>query len=511
MISRWNYLCLGLLLVLLPSLLRAEDLPKKNPPPEPTALKDAIKQVNDTFKDDLAAAKTPPLRAAVAKKMIAAAAEKKDLLDQFALCTRAREIASEAGDYDTVLTAIDTLDKTFDLDALKMKADLAIPTAKGARTIDSRESFVNQLDGVITSAVAADRYDLGRSLSDTALLVARSTNNANLVRQVMTQMQQVRDTEKAYDEIKRSLQVLVANPADPEANLKVGKFRCFIKGEWEKGLPLLAQGNDPLLHNLAKQEIDGPKDAETQVKLGDGWWDAGEQETGTAKLPFQQRADKWYRAAVPNLTGPARARVEARLKTLAGILYGKVVDLIKLIDTKRDAVVGNWDIRNGTLVSDGKGWTRLEILYQPPAEYDYVVVFTRTGGNDAIMQTCWALGHQFNLGIGAWSNTLYGIETVGGKRIEGNPTTRQSKAWLVNGQRYTSIVKVRKDRVQAYLDGKLLVDLKTDFKDLSLVGDWKLHRTDTIGIVACSSSTVFHSVQIIEITGKGKLLKPSAP
>ena len=36
----------------------------------------------------------------------------------------------------------------------------------------------------------------------------------------------------------------------PPANLTVGKYYCFQKGDWEKGLPMLALGQDETLKAL---------------------------------------------------------------------------------------------------------------------------------------------------------------------------------------------------------------------------------------------------------------------
>ncbi|MBI3877243.1 MAG: hypothetical protein HY300_15015, partial [Verrucomicrobia bacterium] len=44
---------------------------------------------------------------------------------------------------------------------------------------------------------------------------------------------------------------LAITPDDPGANLAVGQFLCFVKGDWESGLPLLAKSDDNVLKTLA--------------------------------------------------------------------------------------------------------------------------------------------------------------------------------------------------------------------------------------------------------------------
>ncbi len=186
----------------------------------------------------------------------------------------------------------------------------------------------------------------------------------------------------------------------------------------------------------------------------------------------------------------------------------KVIDLLKMVDVAKNSLAGKWEFRNGALIStpDGHGRDRIEILYHPPAEYDYRVVFTRTSGNDCVATLCWAMEHQFSCDLGAWSNTISGISLVGGRLPDVNATGRHSKGWLENGQRYTSIVKVRKDGIQVFLDGKLITEWKTDYADMGLYEAYKLNHSNTIGL-ACNAPTVFYSAEIIEITGKGEPLK----
>ena len=48
---------------------------------------------------------------------------------------------------------------------------------------------------------------------------------------------------------------LVANPDDATANLALGKYACFTKGQWEQGFAHLAKGNDSTLAELANKSL----------------------------------------------------------------------------------------------------------------------------------------------------------------------------------------------------------------------------------------------------------------
>ena len=102
-------------------------------------------------------------------------------------------------------------------------------------------------------------------------------------------------------------------PTDPEANSAVGRFLCFVKGDWESGIPMLAIGNEETLKNLAERELSMPISAGEQVALGDAWWTIGESLNGLSKRNIVMRAQHWYLTALPKLSGLSAARVRKRI------------------------------------------------------------------------------------------------------------------------------------------------------------------------------------------------------
>ena len=230
------------------------------------------------------------------------------------LFSKARDVAVQAGDIDAAFAAINEIDKSYLADDLRMRADAAIGLTKSIRYIAQRTPFAAELSRMIAKALAADRYDIARSMGELALNSARSTEDPDLQRAAAAQLREVNEAEAAYAGIKRSLAVLADKPTDPVANLAVGRFRCFRKGDWTGGLPLLALGGDANLKDLAAMELAGAKDAPTQVALGDGWWAVAEKESASGKQQIQQHAARWYRAAAPTLTGLTKVMVEKRLR-----------------------------------------------------------------------------------------------------------------------------------------------------------------------------------------------------
>ena len=214
----------------------------------------------------------------------------------------------------------------------------------------------------------------------------------------------------------------------------------------------------------------------------------------------------WYQRAFSQLSGLAKARVEKRLKDVeaqAGHSL-EVVNLLSLVNVRRDAEYGEWKMDRGALVCNKEYYCRIQLPYQPPEEYDFRIVFTCRDGEDSVTQICAAGTRQFCWVMGGWGRKYCWFDRVGGRGSE-NPTGKQADKWLNSGQEYTSVVKVRKNGVEAYLNGKLITEWKTDYSDMTLVG-WTLKRNDVLGLGTWLGATTFRTIEVTEVTGEGNTL-----
>jgi hypothetical protein len=179
-----------------------------------------------------------------------------------------------------------------------------------------------------------------------------------------------------------------------------------------------------------------------------------------------------------------------------------VIDLLPLIDPQKHAIRGTWKLENGALVSDATQAAVIEIPYLPPDEYDFRIVFTRQSGNEGGI--CQFLSHaecRFTWLMAGWGSKVFGFEQIGGKAADANPTTFRPNSGLENGRQYTALVEVRKDRVAAFLDGRLISQWKTDYKDVSRDCTWTASRGMLLGLGSWQSPTVFHRVELRLVNG----------
>ncbi len=185
-------------------------------------------------------------------------------------------------------------------------------------------------------------------------------------------------------------------------------------------------------------------------------------------------------------------------------------DLIRLAEPAKAAVQGDWTKTADGIVTKAAAGSRLVLPARPAGEYDFRVTFTRRTGVHSIALFFVARGKQASFEVDAWGEHLAGIQWIRGEDVRAN-TTRVANQTLENGRRYTAEVRVRRDRVEAYLDNKLLATHRTDGSDLSLLDVWRLPDPQSLGIGAWDSETVFHSVAVRRVSGELVMGAASTP
>lgn len=95
-------------------------------------------------------------------------------------------------------------------------------------------------------------------------------------------------------------QQLQADPSNADANQVLGRFLCFEKGDWAKGVDMLAKGSDAALAKLAAEDAAVSDVPIVRIVLGHDWWDYAGTQQGAAKVRCQERAAFWYLTALPD-------------------------------------------------------------------------------------------------------------------------------------------------------------------------------------------------------------------
>lgn len=318
---------MGLVLVrrMLPSLLigaaslgaTAALACEKSPIPPEAARRQALELIKDLFGNEWENAKTFEQKRALATKLLESTDESTDDANRYVLLEVAQDVAAEAGDAELAFRVIDTTADRYDVDAFRLRGAVLSTAAKSATSREHRSAVARLSLQLIDQAVEEDDFVAAKYLGALAVDAARKARDYPLAKKILERNAEVEEMARAFAEIQDALATLESSPVDPGANLAVGKYCCFFKGNWDRGLPMLALGNDERLKRLGLNELQDMPDTEGQVVLGDEWWDLASASDGVAKERLESRAAYWYRKVLPHLTGLAEEKVAKRLQELA--------------------------------------------------------------------------------------------------------------------------------------------------------------------------------------------------
>jgi WD40 repeat protein len=252
-------------------------------------------------------------RLALAGDFLNKAAESKDPAERYVLLREARDLAVLAARAPLVVRAVDELHRYFTLSesALDMKLE-SLEEFKPASNGPLDNQYLAEAALSLTDeAVGADNYEAANRLMKLAGSAAQAKGSPpSLKSRVTAREREIKVLVKEYEGVKAAVAKLKEQPDDAEANLAVGKYICLWKGDWAKGLPLMAKGDDEKLQALAKKEMERPSEPLAQIALAEDWRKLAEDsKRGTAlRARFQRRAYQWYKQAAPGL--PERLRVD---------------------------------------------------------------------------------------------------------------------------------------------------------------------------------------------------------
>ncbi len=178
------------------------------------------------------------------------------------------------------------------------------------------KTIAGQTLALIEQAVALDDYAKAGEFAELGTALARRARDYGLVKQIVQRRKEVEGFAEAYAEAQKGRKVLGKSPTDPDANLAVGRYLCLVKGEWEKGVPMLALGRDAELKALAVKELEGAKSVDEEVALGDGWWELAQAEQGAVRKSMMLRAGSWYRSAQARVSGLVKVKIDRRIEEI---------------------------------------------------------------------------------------------------------------------------------------------------------------------------------------------------
>jgi hypothetical protein len=289
--------------------------PKKEPIPTDRKLALASRDVHETYATSYAKT-TPAERADLARRFLeAGSGTKLEPHYRYFLLREAADMAMSLGDFYTTMNALDDLGAAFIVDEKKLRTQYLEGILRHAAAQPHLTSRVaRQYLLLADSALEADAYaDAGRMAARASALAVDAREPA-LGRRAAQRLAAARMGEADAEKAAAARIALARNPQDQLANLALGRFDCFVRGDFAQGVPLLARAFDPELKAAAARELKAGSDADELAAAADAWWDlaAALPRNDVGQGAIRGHAHELYVRAVPKLAGLAKAKAEKR-------------------------------------------------------------------------------------------------------------------------------------------------------------------------------------------------------
>jgi hypothetical protein len=201
-------------------------------------------------------------------------------------------------------------------------------------------------------------------------------------------------------------------------------------------------------------------------------------------------------AAVPVGSGPTAAR------------WSEGVDLLALVNMKRDQVAGQWTMTGGRLESNKQYGARLQLPYQPPEEYVLTAIVEPLDEPNGLILGQRSGGNRFLVLVNYTRPDpppASALENVDGQNVDRNSTT--VRAPLLAKNRPSAVVcTVKRDRVTVAVDGRTIIDWRGEPSRLGLSHYWKTPDERAMFVGAYDCRYRFLRLTLAPISGTGKPL-----
>lgn len=284
-------------------------------PPGPDR-KAALEKVQDIFANDLKAAQSKVDKVALAKDLLQRGKEEDDPVSKFALLYEARDLALSAVDLTTAMDVTDEITAWFEVDPSVLQTNTVTQLADAAKSdIDRRAIAMKSLE-IVDDAIGDSSWSSAEQLLRAASKVGSRLKDRVLTKVISDKRKQVASFKELWEKAERASVVLATAPEDGPANLELGRYRCFVLGEWNGGFEHLAKGSDDSLAKIALLELQGPQ-GDTALELANDWFSWSEKAPEPDQRAGLLRAKHWYTAALPDLSGLNKTVATKKLEELA--------------------------------------------------------------------------------------------------------------------------------------------------------------------------------------------------
>jgi hypothetical protein len=280
------------------------------------AQEDLLKKIREIYAIDYADTSFNGRRALSRRLIEASNQTRKDSDAKFILLREARDVAASVGDVTTAFEAADILAATFPVAKLSERFEVMRAAANSLTAPKADLAAASICMDLADQCVAEGDYSRAQILLSLAETTTRQAKSVPYARWILSRMASLKPKADAYDSAKPAEAKLAESPDDPEANLVMGRFVAFVKGDIDAGLSLLSKGSDQELAALADEDLDAAENVPDELRLANAWWAMADRQPNQFRSAIRCRAGFWYHQVSPGLDGLDKALAERRLQEL---------------------------------------------------------------------------------------------------------------------------------------------------------------------------------------------------
>jgi len=336
------FLVLGLMV--LPAFSVGQET-KRAPIPSKEAQDKIQNLLQELYADDFAKAKKDPaLRARLAQTLLFEGKETKDnIAGRYVLFTKAHQLAAEAGDVSTALQAVDELGRDFLIPAVTVFQMKIAMLQKASQAVgaapDAYQAVIERALLTLDDTLDADDFPSSLALIVAAEQSARKLKSLPIYVTMRKRHDEISRLQKEFARWQPFADRFAKDPDDADAGHEMGKYHALVKGDWERGLPLLARGTKSDLQSLAASDLKMPDTDGARRVVALGWYTFGTNKATDASLRPQAllRAYHWYQENFATALDDQRSVLEAKLMEIAALLpveyrIGEITSELKRVD-----------------------------------------------------------------------------------------------------------------------------------------------------------------------------------
>jgi hypothetical protein len=412
-------------------------------------------------------------------------------------------------------------------------------TSRGEERFRAGETFVEQLLAVAASRASAADYAEANRRARQALVIARtirSPSAEDIDGQIKRYVEMLQIVAKA-GQLKTALE---ADPTNRDVRQQLIRLWVVELDHPAEAAALLDDASSPAFRKYAPAAAK-PVDAAPQLaslELGDWYRDlVPTATTTTGKAAMLTREAAYYRRFLDLDKGQdfdrpkaelALKKAEAELDALGPLGGNRWTDLLRMIDPTRDTVSGvsqRTDAGLAIASTAKSSFGKVQILAIPTGSYELEARFARTQGGSDVGFILPVGGTSVFLNFGGFTNSLSGLEDIGGQRLNNLDTA--IKAGLVTGHLYTLNVRVTVSPAAASavgtatstvgpqatlvitVDGKPLTKWAGPAALLSLEKIWAVPTAHGFGLATYASTGLYQSLRVRMLSGRLETPKPA--